>query len=94
MDLTYMVWFVRIFLAAQWHNKGGLERHLKVGASSHGGEIVVPFAMRNIVFSKTKVWLDNRQAWGQVFKKMRIQDAVEWCVADDLRGQSVLAALA
>jgi hypothetical protein len=25
---------------------------------------------------------------------MRIQDAVEWCVADDLRGQSVLAALA
>ena len=41
-----------------------------------------------------KVWLDSRQAWDRVIDKMRARDAVEWLVADDLRGQRVLAALA
>ena len=50
--------------------------------------------MGNISSSTTKVWHDSREAWGQVLDKMRARDVVEWLVADELRGQCVLTALA
>ena len=49
--------------------------------------------MQKIVHTDAKVWHDNIQAWEQVLA-IRVRDAVEWLVVDDLRGQRVLAALA
>ena len=94
MDLTSMVWFMGICLAAQRYNKGGLEGHLGADASDQGAESVVPTAMQKIVHTDAKVWLDSIQAWEQVLAKIRTRDAVDWLVADDLRGERVLAALA
>jgi hypothetical protein len=41
-----------------------------------------------------KEWHDSKEARGQVLKKMKARDVVEWLVAAELRGQHVLAALA
>ena len=94
MDLTSMVWFLGVCLAAQRHNNGGLGGHLGADASGQGAESVVPPVMQATSPLNAKVWHDSRQAWDKVLSMRRAQDAVEWLVADDLRGQRVLAALA
>ena len=94
MDLTSMVWFLGICLAAQRYINGGLGGHLGAEASGQGAVSVVPLVVQTTASPNAKVWHDSRQAWDQVLKKMRAQDAVEWLVADDLRGQRVLSALA
>jgi hypothetical protein len=60
MDLTSMVWFVGVCLAAQRHNKGGLEGHLGAEASGQGAMSVVPIVMGKIAHPDAKVWLDSR----------------------------------
>lgn len=87
IDLTSMVWFIRICLAAQRYNKGGLEGHMGADASVQGAESVVPMAMQKIVHTNAKMWHDSIQAWEQVLAKIRARDVVEWLVADDMRGQ-------
>ena len=94
MDLTSMVWFLGVCLAAQRQHKRGLEGHQGAGASGQGAESVVSSIKGKIASSDAKVWHDSQQAWSQVLEKRRAQDVVEWLVADDLRGQRVLAALA
>ena len=87
MDLTSMVWFMGICLAAQRYKKGGLEGHLGADASDQGTKCVIPTAMQLIVPIDANVWHDSIQAWEQVLANIRARDIVEWLVADDMRGQ-------
>ena len=94
MDLTSMVWFIGVCLAAQRHNTLGFGGHLGAEASSQGAESVVPSNVEKIAFPDVKVWHNNKQVWHKDLEKRRVQEAIEWRVADDLRGQRVFAALA
>lgn len=80
--------------APQRYKKGGLEGHMGASSSNQGEESVVSTAMQRIVHTNAKVWHDSIQDWEQVLAKIKASDVVEWLVADDLRGQRVLAALA
>ena len=93
MDLTSMVWFLGVCLAAQRHKKLGLEGSLGADASGQGAKSNVPL-VEKITTSDANTWHDNQQARNQALEKRRTQNSMEWLVEDELRGQRVLGALA
>ena len=95
MDLSSLVWFLGVCLAAQRHNTSGLSQHLGADGSGQGAhESVVHVDMGKVAYAGAQVWQDSQRAWDRVLGEMRTRDAVEWLVAEELRGQHVLAALA
>ena len=49
--------------------------------------------MGKVAHAGAQVWQDSQRAWDRVLGEMRTRDDVEWLVAEELRGQRVLAVL-
>ena len=95
MDLISMVWFVGVCLVFQQYNTSGLGEHLGANGSGQGAqEDVVLADMGRVAPEEFPIWKDSQQAWDQVLGDIKIRDAIEWLVHDELRGQRVLAVLA
>ena len=95
MDLISMVWFVGVCLAFQQYNTSGLGKHLGANGSGQGAqEDVVLADMERVAPEESPIWKDSQQAWDWVLGEIKNQDAFEWLLQDELRGQRVLAALA
>ena len=84
--------------ASAWQrndNTSGLGQHLGADGSGQGAQESVVYAdMGKVAHTGAHVWQDSQRAWDRVLGEMRTRDAIEWLVAEELRGQCVLAALA
>ena len=93
MDLNSMVYFLGVCLAVQGHHVGGLAPSLGAVGSGQGAESRHG-CLSEVAQSGATIWRESQAAWDQTLKEIKSRDALEWVVAEDLRGQRVLAALA
>ena len=93
MDLNAMVHFLGMCLAIQRHPASGLAPDLGAAGSGQGAESRHG-CLSEVAHSGATISQESQAAWNHTLEEIKRRDAVEWIVAEDLRGQRVLAALA